>query len=159
RAIARRARARPRSTLRRDMRSAIHRQESDSWLRGLAPRRKKHWLGMIWLQDLFQFGAQLHSGAVQAAAHRADRQIEDGADRLVVAAVQLSQHYDRPMLLGELRQGGLHLPGEFLAFEAVFGRRFAAGRLMAPIFALLLDRYGRLVASLAADRNIERDAI
>ena len=59
--------------------------------------------------------AKLKPGAVQAAANRAQRKIEERRDLLIITAFDLAEHQDRPVFGAEAVKCRLHLHGPLLA--------------------------------------------
>ncbi len=76
-------------------------------------------------QDFLQLFPKLHAGPVQAAAHRAQGQVQDFGDGLVTTTIHLPQHEHHAVLFGQLRNGVPHLAAAFLAFQLLAG---AVGR-------------------------------
>src|SRR5262249_54216128 len=91
------------------------------------------------VQDDVELLLELQPGSVQPAADRANRQLKDLGDLVVVAVVHLSQHEDGPMLIAEPAQRSSDLDRPLFAKQPLIGPFAAIKRFQAQFVALRQD--------------------
>ena len=96
---------------------------------------------------------------MQATANRADGQIEDVGDVVVVATFHFSQNQDRAVFVGKFGECPLHLHRPFLTQEVFIHPLTVILRLLACQFASLFDLAFVFFSPSPTDRGVKGDAI